>query len=137
MIYSVVYVFGVQETFSTISGLVWEAVLYLNSKQPCLAFSERRDNLLRADVFASTSVTEVSGSPKLPLCGSLFEKRNMGLYCPVTRSDVKAAWVMGGGLCYPTEEGLQGRAVSLLLIAPNTHLHFVCEFVVCFLLPLL
>ena len=61
-----------QETFSTISGLVWEAVSYLNSKQSCLAFSERRDNLLRADVFASTSVTEVSGSPKLPLCAELI-----------------------------------------------------------------
>ena len=63
---------GVQETFSTISGLVWEAVLYLNSKQSCLSFSERRDNLLRADVFVSTSVMEVSGSPKLPLCAGLI-----------------------------------------------------------------
>lgn len=56
-----------QEALSTISGLVWEAVLYLNSKQSCLAFSERRDNLLRADVFVPTS-----GSPKLPLCAALI-----------------------------------------------------------------
>lgn len=56
-----------QETFSTISGLVWKAVLYLNSKQLCLAFSKRKDNLLRADVFVSTS-----GSPKLPLCAGLI-----------------------------------------------------------------
>lgn len=63
---------GVQETFGTILGLLWEAVLYLNSKQSCLAFSERRDNLLRADIFVSTSVMEVSGSPKLPLCAGLI-----------------------------------------------------------------
>lgn len=62
---------GVQETFSTVSGLVWESLSYLNSKQSCLAFSERRDNLLR-DVFVSTSVTEASGSPKLPLCAGLI-----------------------------------------------------------------
>lgn len=36
---------GVRETFSSISGLVWEAVLYLNSKQFILAFSKGRDSL--------------------------------------------------------------------------------------------
>lgn len=51
-----------QETSSTIAGLVWEAVLYLNSKQLCLAFSKRRDNLLGADVFVSTSIKEMSES---------------------------------------------------------------------------
>lgn len=53
---------GVQETSGTISDLVWGAVLYLNSKQLCLAFSKRRDNLLEAHVFVSTSVKEMSES---------------------------------------------------------------------------
>lgn len=61
-----------QETSSTISGLMWEAVLYLNSKQLCVAFSERRDNLLEAHVFVSTSVREMLELWKLPLCGRLI-----------------------------------------------------------------
>lgn len=53
----------------------------------------------------------------------------MRLYCLLTRSGVEAVWAMGGGLCSPAEEVLKNKAVSLLLITPNTHLCFVCELV--------
>lgn len=59
----------------------------------------------------------------------LFEKRNMGLCCLLPRSGVEAVWAIGGGLFSPAEEELKSKAVSLLLIAPNTHLCFVCELV--------
>lgn len=59
----------------------------------------------------------------------LFEKRNIGLYCLLARSGVEAVWAMGGSLCSPAKEELKNKAVSLLLISPNTHLGFVCELV--------
>lgn len=53
----------------------------------------------------------------------------MELYYLLTRSGVEAVWVMGRGLCTPAEKVLKIKAVSLLLLSPNTHLCFFCQLV--------
>lgn len=120
---------GVQETFSTISGLAWEAVLYCNSRQSCLAFSERGDNHLRADVFVSTSVTEVSGSPKLPLCAGLIttylRKGTRG--CIALLQD--QVWMLSGqweGGCATRQRKASRTELSVYCLSPPIHISILC-----------
>lgn len=116
---------GVQETFSTVSGLVWEAVLYLNSKQSCLAFSERRYNLLRADIFISSSVMETSGSPKLPLCAGLIttclRKGIWGCIAPLQGQVWKPSGQWEGSCAIQRRKG-STTELSVYCLSPPIHI---------------
>lgn len=125
---------GVQETFSTISGLAWEAVLYLNSKQSCLAFSERRDNLLRADVFVFTSVTEVSGSPKLPLCAGLiatYLRKGYEAVLPFYKARCGSCLGNRRGPVPSNRGRAPGQSQSVYCSSPPIPISVLCGFVVC------
>lgn len=130
--YSMCLYVGVQETSSTISGLVWEAVLYLNSKQLCLAFSKRRDNLLGAHVFVSTSVREMSESWKLPLCARLITAYlTDGIWDCIAFYKVRRGSCLGNGRrsALSFRGRAEGQSWQTIAYHPNTHLCFVCKLV--------
>lgn len=125
---------GVQETFSSISGLVWEAVLYLNSKLFCLAFSKRRDSLLRADIFVSTSAMEVSGPPKLPLCAGLittYWRRGIRGWIALLQGQVWKLFKQLGGPVLSN----RGRASGQSCQSTASHPQYTSLFLVCCLFP--